>query len=352
MNYPTDIKYPISYVLPYESVNIKDADRNNAHYCFGCHQRMKVAQGGVRRWYFAHKPNSAVCDSSNALHEAAKTVIVEGFMEASSFGADYELGFPCQDCGVAIRLNIAEMGAAIASEQIAVEGTRSDLVVTTSDGKTPRVIIEIVVTHDLEPQTREKYQDAGIRVIKVKPVWDALEQLRQAAIGYDTLNIIRTRCPDCQSKKEHDEAREKAEQERVARFEGVASELAQCFYPRPNKRCELKPITHDKFGSPLRRGTRQTVETNARKLDWIGFEQQESRPTLFIARVVGWKIYADLGGSEIMRIWEVDCDPAIYAFPDNRHTLDWVFRGCLLRAVAGKLDAHGIPWRQHFEDSW
>ena len=273
-------------------------------------------------------------------------------MEASSCGVCYELGFPCQDCGVSIRSDIAVMGAAIASEQIAVEGTRSDLVVTTSDGTTPRVIIEIVVTHDLAPQTREKYQDAGIPVIKVEPVWDALEQLRHATIGYDTLNVRRTRCADCQSKREQDEARQKAQQERVARLERGASELVQCFCPRQHKRCELKPIMHDKFGSPLRRGTRQTVQTIARKLDWIGFKQQESRPTLFMHRVAGWKIYTDLGGSEIMRIWEVDCEPAIYAFPDNGHTLDSEFRGCLLRAVAGKLDTHGIPWRQHFEDPW
>ena len=79
------------------------------------------------------------------------------------------LSFPCADCQTPIKTNIAEAGANIASERSVVPGTRSDLMVTKQDGTEPRVIIEIVVHHDLEPVTRQKYEDSQIPVIKIAP---------------------------------------------------------------------------------------------------------------------------------------------------------------------------------------
>ena len=79
----------------------------------------------------------------------------------------------------------------------------------------------------------------------------------------------------------------------------------------------MKPITQDKVQSFLRAETRKLVNNNARKLASAGFTQQPSRPTLFRADADEWKIYADLDSTEVMRIWEVDCLPGLYAFPED-----------------------------------
>ena len=49
----------------------------------------------------------------------------------------------------------------------------------------------------------------------------------------------------------------------------------------------------------------------------IGFGQQPKRPTLFRVKVDGWTVYADLDSTEVMKIWEVDCAPGLYAFPEH-----------------------------------
>ena len=72
-----------------------------------------------------------------------------------------------------ISVNVASEGASIASERVVVKGTRSDLVVFQPDGS-PRVIIEIVVTHDLESDTKQRYEETNYPVVTVEPSWDTL----------------------------------------------------------------------------------------------------------------------------------------------------------------------------------
>ena len=80
------------------------------------------------------------------------------------------------------------------AERAAVDGTRSDLIITKEDGKSPRVIIEIVVHHDLETETENKYREPGIPVIKVRVTWETVDELRKEASGEDTLNISQKMC--------------------------------------------------------------------------------------------------------------------------------------------------------------
>ena len=183
-----EILYPVAYVQPYEAVHIEDAQRGRSHFCFGCRGEMVIRRGSKRRWHFAHKASFVQCEKYNALHEAAKAFICQGFRRAVATGGEYRIGYPCGRCEIPISRNIASGGASIASEKMVVKGTRSDLAVL-QPGGSPRIIIEIVVTHDLESDTEQKYQAVDCPVITVEPSWDTLLDLERSAIGSRILNL-------------------------------------------------------------------------------------------------------------------------------------------------------------------
>ena len=332
-----EIQYPVAYARPYEAVPIEDAQRGRPHFCFGCDREMIIKRGRIKRSHFAHKAGFVQCEKDNTLHEAAKAFICQGFLRAITTGAGYQVGYPCKGCKTPISVNIATEGASIASERIVVKGTRSDLAVFQPDGS-PRVIIEIVVTHDLESDTKQRYEEANYPVVTVEPSWDTLPGLRQAAIGSRILNIKEDKhryCSDC--REAHETYRQKIVQ---------AKRLVAGIRPCSGRIPPITPMTHDRYDSPLKWHTRKKVMANARKLAWLGFQQQTKRPTLFLHQAGRWKIYADLDSTEVMRIWEVDCEPALYAFGKGASGC----RECLLEAVGEIFDQHKIPYRRYFED--
>ena len=151
------IRYPMAYQSPYQVAHISEAEKGKTYLCLGCEEQMIPRQGKIKRHHFAHKAGMERCDPDNALHETAKAAICQGFLTAQEGGTSYLLKFSCARCGEPIPTNAALPGASIATERAAVDGTRSDLVITKKDGKSPRIIIEIVVHHDLEIETANRY---------------------------------------------------------------------------------------------------------------------------------------------------------------------------------------------------
>ena len=229
----TEIQYPVAYGRPYETVHIEDAQRGRAHFCFGCDREMVIRRGHVRRPHFAHKAGFVRCEKDNTLHEAAKAFICQGFLHAVTTGAEYQVGYPCKGCKTPISVNVAIEGASIASERVVVKGTRSDLAIFQPDGS-PRVIIEIVVTHDLERDTKQRYEEANYPVVTVEPSWDTLPGLRRAAIGSRILNVRDGKhryCNDCRNRQKKEAAARAEEAEIYRRIEQV------------NGRSPHKPLT-------------------------------------------------------------------------------------------------------------
>ena len=341
-----DIQYPEAWRSPYARVHISQAQRGEVYYCFGCNGEMIMRRGEVKRHHFAHKPPAVHwCNGDNALHEAAKLNICEGFLEAIENGDRYNVGLPCARCGATIRVNCAEPGAGIATETSVVQGTRSDLVIIRPSGER-RVIVEIKVTHDLEEKTAEKYASAQIPVVKVEPQWETLPNLRSEAIGSAALNIQQGNlCPGCAEEKKAQLKR----QEENGKLRQVIRRQLKGIGPHPGKPPQLKMITQDRFGNILHPGTQRKAMANARKLAWLGFRQRPSRATLFEYPVGDWLVYADLDSTEVLRIWEVDCEPAIYAFPRDGSKPRGC-KECLLEEVQNLLDRYKCPWRRFFED--
>ena len=325
------ILYPMAYQPLFTVTHIGDAEKGIRYVCLGCHKEMITKKGKIKRHHFAHRAGAEQCDPDNALHEIAKAAICQGFLKALNENDEYPIMLPCDRCAKPIAVNVALPGASIATEKSAVQGTRSDLVITNGDGKSPRIIIEIVVHHDLEQRTEEKYIASEIPVVKVRPTWDTVEKLRNGVHAEESLNVKIPTCRTCRK--------------------WVATTQLQIRNAIGSNRCDpqrIGQITKDRYGSFLRSDTRRRVNINARKLADAGFIQQQSRPTLFKVKVNHWNIYADLDSTEVMRIWEVDCEPGLYAFPEEVDLPEC--RECVLEIFREILEQNGIKIRRYFMD--
>ena len=296
---------------------------------------MVVKKGAIKTHHFAHKAEHVQCDPDSALHEAAKLNIVEGFLKAVESGTTYSLCFHCSQCEAVISVNVAEPGAGVASERSIVVDTRSDLVFTRPDSSA-RVIVEIEVTHGIEDPTRKLYEESKLPVLTLKvSSWDSLPSLRKRVMASSTLNVLDTVCKKCKQQ-------EREYRDRLAGYRMMLSGMRRGHYHSPT---QLQPILRDKYGAVLYPHVQNKIWRYAQRLIDLGFVQQSSRPTLFAYKIEGWRILADLDSTEVLRIWDVDCVPALYAFPMDRSC-----RECLLTAVGALLEQNAIPHRRHFED--
>ena len=168
-------------------------------------------------------------------------------------------------------------------------------------------------------------------MIKVKPTWETVDELRNEVHGDETINITQRTCQPCR--------------EWIGNIE---KKLRAATTPKDEKEIKLVPITQDRYDAHLRPDTRRRVNENARRLAMIGFGQQPKRPTLFRVKVDGWTVYADLDSTEVMKIWEVDCAPGLYAFPE--HAKPPKCRECVLEMVNAILEENGIETRRYFMD--
>ncbi len=332
-----NIQYPMAYRPVFGIAHISDAEKGHKYLCLGCHDEMIPRKGNIKRHHFAHKAGAEHCNPDNALHETAKAAICHGFLTAVQERGEYQVKFPCSRCRKPFGANVAIEGAAIATERSVVHGTRSDLVITGGDGKCPRVIIEIIVHHDVEEFTKERYIESGTPVLKVRPSWESVDGLREQTVADETLNVVDNVCRNCkETERRHREW-----------LEGIKGNLSIALQAGRGRR-ETVPIQQDKLGSFLRADTRRLVNSNAKRLTAVGFAQQSKRPTLFRVDVNEWKIFADLDSTDVMRIWDVDCLPALYAFPDDPEPPRC--KECVLDIVRGILEGNGVTVRRYFLD--
>lgn len=296
------ISYPIADAGGGRAVAIEEAVSGATFTCFGCQKPMVARQGSKRAWHFAHKPPVQGCaDPDGALHETAKALIVHGFTEALKAGAEYRVGFSCEDCGRDRSWNMALPARRISVERSIVEGTRSDVVVDRGDK--PPLIIEVVVSHDLEPATRIRYENSGIPIFAVHPTWDTVGGLARAVIADVVLNVQSMRCPWCQEEEERrqrelSEAQEWAES-MVRGLRASASEPAGSAGP------SVRPWQHDKFGREMYPQVRRRVFQSAAILLDLEFVQAREQPWLFFYRLPEncGVVYANFGSTEEVPIW-------------------------------------------------
>ena len=163
----------------------------------------------------------------------------------------------------------------------------------TGSAPDPASSIEIVVHHDLEEPTLQKYKQSGIPVIRAIPTWETVTDFLKKTEGHDPINIPATRCKNWKR--------------RITENDQILKEMI----PQEETDAQITPITHDLYGSPLKLQTKNTIMTHAKGLVRLEFKHQESRTTPFLFQSGKRKIYADLDSTEVMGIWQVNCEPAI-----------------------------------------
>ena len=307
MNSRSTISFPVARDKFGRVTFISEAKKNNCYSCFGCSEPMIAKQGNQIQWHFAHKSTSGYCtDGDNALHETAKAIVSQGFFHALERKKQFVVGLYCSSCNKPTSANVALPGAMIELEKMIVDGTRSDLVLHRAQ-KGP-VIIEIVVTHDLDPETLGLYRQSKIPVIKVKPTWNSLGKLWKGVVvpSFDTLNVPLDPCRECQAKDRQNAKRKKLRTDAEHRKELAARMRVNDLLRRMDRR---RPVGNHRM--PFRLWTRDSSErmmtsyiceqiyANALILIELGFRQTDQCPSLFVYRIEeDFRLVADLGLTE------------------------------------------------------
>lgn len=335
MTSQTNILYPFARSETNRAVYVREALKGHQYQCFGCSAPMVARQGSIRQWHFAHKPPFDRCaDPDKALHDTAMALIVQGFSDALERRGEYHLGCPCEECEGPVSGNAAIPGASIEAEKTILPGTRSDLVVN-RPGRGP-VVIEVVVTHDLEPEARESYEESGIPVLKARPTWDTLVQLESAVNTDDTLNIPRIVCTTCKNAAERKRRQVESLLKRLnERRQSTVSKLP------------FRPWTHDKFNRPMFPRIRQRVYANAILLTELGFTQATSKPWLFLYRLPSsGVVFANFGATEEVAIWEDSA--ALIHWKLDRYSEE--MEAAVVEGVLARCRAAGADVRVSFYD--
>lgn len=323
---PDGQRQPIAYPFAKtggRTVSASEAERGGDYACLGCGAPMLVKRGSVKAHHFAHR-TAGRCDPDHALHETAKSYVERLFLDARRLGKRLHIQHGCPGCGAAQQTDMAA-GDSIWRERTVVPNTRSDLAVFR--GGRPHMVIEVVVTHDIDDGTRAAYEKSRVLVVRVHPSWTAGGIT--CMVG-ESLNA--PQCGACVMREY-----------RLDMFLTDAPEHAGA--PRL--------VTHDNGGRVLYPKLRAEANKQALRITQCGFTQQ-NRPTLFRRETKHWNIFADIDSTSVLAIWETNADAAVYAFPKNRdvNEKDCIpdCKNCVVGAATRLLEASGVHTRRYFLD--
>ena len=328
----TNIRYPYALDIAGQVVNIHDAPKGKSYQCLACSAPMLVKRGAIRQPHFAHKHSIPCTDPDTALHKAAQALIALSLDNARNNQKEYRLGYQCPDCGEKVSYNIVPVVTKVELEETVVEGTRSDIVIYRDDNKP--IIVEVVVTHDLEPGTRQRYAESKIPVFLIRPTWDSLDELELSVIADSTLNLQAKPCLACIEREEEKRRRDETAKKQ---FDSRLTRMDRREQSKPTN-LPLQPWVYDYLDRPMYPRVRRQVYANAIILTELGFRQSPKNPHVFWFRFPnGCCAFANFG-SFVKPIWEdtratITCD--VKGYSDE-------LKSFLIETVAAKCRKAGV----------
>ncbi len=332
---PEPITYPYARDGEGRLTHVQQASKGASYSCLGCNSRMVARQGVQRRWHFGHlPPEPASCSGESALHLGAKLAIKQGFDLAVEAKLPYSLEWKCPGCGCNRRRDCTKFVRRVSLEASVSDSVRADLLFTTSVGDGRVFALEVVVTHKPGLVTQENYAATGIPVFLVRPTWEALSVYAKGVAANEVLNVSTERCPQCKQAKEESAAKKR-----------WASRLyAELQKQRPVSQPELIPWEYDRYGEKVSYRTLAEIQSHARRLLDLGFQQSKKKPYLFFLKVPMGVVFADFGSTDMISIWE-DRTAIVYwrlrgEDWQKRATVRVVRRICKECGVATRLSFH------------
>ncbi|MCY3991913.1 MAG: competence protein CoiA family protein [Caldilineaceae bacterium] len=332
------ILHPLAFDSGGRLISVHDAKRGVTYLCVGCKKEMVPRKGKVKRPHFAHKKKGECSDPDEILHKMAQSLIVQSVKDAARTDEKYRVGYVCSMCKKQVAYNIISRMTSIQAEREIVQGTRSDIVIHRKN-KCP-IIIEVVVTHDLEPETADLYLKSGNPVFSIYPDWDSLDNLKSEIIAHKGINVDIERCPKCKLARENWE-KEKGDQMKVAMSKLTKIER------RPETNQKMKTWVTDRIGQPLFFHVRKQLYANAMVLLQMGFRQSRKNPSVFWfdLRPLDTCIFADLGWyyhRNDEKIWQqprimLDCKTGDYPEDFKPILLNTIFNHCENAGLAAEV---------------
>ena len=385
-----EIQYPVAFNDLGGLVKIEDAPRQRGiqYSCVHCGDQMSaVVLVTQRKPHFRHT-KSLICDPDSVLHSTAIEIIRNAHNTAQSANSPYLLTRPCTKIEFIRRAhntaqsanssylvtrsceagwiedydmkhcsnNATEIDLAddwkSKTEKSIVEGTRSDLIFSHDDGR--EIIIEVVNTHSMEPETETAYRKSGIPVVVLHVAWETVNRLWKGISTRKSSNFASDECPGC------NDERLKAEEDFKRRCKIVDRQLAK-MKRQKHSRAKFRPFYEGRpetfYVKPTRifMKTQRKVFANAIILTELGFIQSnpEKKPWLFtktIHRTPEGEImlYADLGGSDVIPIYK-DTAALLYTSLEFEGPLkDPDMNAYIVREFGERLQKEGVQVRISF----
>ena len=332
---------PVRYPLAIDNgqlVWIEAAEHGIRYRCIGCDQRVVARQGAKKAWHFAHYVATSDCEPDDALHRAAQEVIRVALTRAEQQRERYEVWLQCADCPESRAFDLVVPSLSVQTEHSFVPRVRSDLAVLRPE-QVP-LAIEVVVTHDLEPDTESRYLSADVPVFVVRPTWDTLRNLERGITPSRTVGVQRVRCDKCRRTERRRSDLDQWTAEKLSRLDARLSHR--------RRGLPFRPWRHDRFGDALFGDARSRIHAAALILTELGFRQTRHKPWLFSFRIDPERVvFANLGSTEVIPIWE---EPSAHVHWQFVKT-DGDTEAALISGAFVRLRAANVPVRTSFYHS-
>ena len=180
---------------------VKAAESNKAcqYYCPCCDARLILKKSGMKgkgrkRPHFAHAGDAPPCSPETILHLVAKQRVAEILQAKLSAGVAVPFTWKCPYCAEEHKGNLLRTATAIAVERT-VGRIRPDILLSDKTS-TPRIAVEIVVSHAPEPEMLAFCKEHAIQVVELHLTSD--EDLDRLEILLANPTLVRVcRNPPC-----------------------------------------------------------------------------------------------------------------------------------------------------------
>lgn len=193
----------------------ENAERHGNYICPKCHEPLKVRKRGKgehsRRDHFCHKADTACKgytphETESYIHKTAKKGIFSIIQSCIDKQEHFLISWTCPTCGKLFNGNLLYHAKSVQIEkqfEDKAEGQdhkQPDVSLIDENGKLI-VAIEIVYTHDIEPDTWEFYNKNNIVVLRLKfETVEELKILQHKLQNPDSVNVCNNiTCKECQT---------------------------------------------------------------------------------------------------------------------------------------------------------